>query len=232
MPFIWLQHTVSQTWYRFVHALIIIAEFAYDFQALARAVPDPNVAYRKSQRSQAAADELARVRTTPPPAETGPDVPSLTAARVSPAPKRQRRQSPQPGAVNLNANAATSPSNDESRHLTLEATTTVTSPAGAHVDMEAEIQSAKQLVLDLKRELRLRAAAGEDLEDQGFDVSGESRGVKRVQGEDEAVVISGGAGKDRIVRRSRRVEANVLGNTAKRVAWCAVIFGLGVGAAS
>ena len=125
------------------------------------------------------------------------------------------------------------PVDDDQRHLTLEATTTVTAPAGAHVDMEAEIQSAKQLVLDLKRELRLRAAAGEDLEDQGYDVGEGGRGIKRVKGEDDAVVISGGAGKERLVKRSRRVEQNsIMGETAKRFAWGAVIFGLGVGAAS
>ena len=203
-----------------------IADFE---QALARAVPDPNVAYRKSQRSQAAADEIARQKDTPQSAASGPVVPSLIAESASPAPKRQRRQSPRLGTVAAEDGMAV---DEERRHLTLEATTTVIAPTGAHVDMEAEIQSAKQLVLDLKRELRLRAAAGEELEDQGFDAGEGSRGVKRGKGEEDAVVISGGAGKDRVVRKNKRVERTGLAETAKRVAWGALIVGLGVSAAS
>jgi len=188
------------------------------------------VAYRKSQRSQQAADDIALTKTEPTADITlGPVLPSLVTETASPLPKRQRRQSPHPCTSAANDDMAV---DDDRRHLTLEATTTVTAPAGAHVDMEAEIQSAKQLVIDLKRELRLRAAAGEDLEDQGFDVTEQNRGIKRVKGEDEGVVISGGAGKDRVVRRSRRVEQSGVAETAKRVAWGALIFGLGVGAAS
>jgi len=187
------------------------------------------VAYRKSQRSQAASDELARSKPSPPADAARPTVPSLTAESASPIPKRQRRQSSRPGAASANEDM---PVEDDRRHLTLEATTTVTAPAGARVDMEAEIQSAKQLVMDLKRELRLRAAAGEDLEDQGYEVAEGSRGTKRIKGQDDAVVISSGAGQERLVRRSKRVEQSAIGATAKRVAWGAFIFGLGVGAAS
>ena len=97
--------------------------------------------------------------------------------------------------------------------------------------MEAEIQSAKQLVVDLKRELQLRAAAGEELEDQG-QVAESSRGTKRAQGEDDDVVISGGTSKDRIVRTSKRVQQSAAVETTKKVAWGALIFGLGVGAAT
>jgi len=206
-----------------------LVTFADPKQALARAVPDPNVAYRKSQRSQQAADEIARQKPTPPATSSGPAIPSLTADSASPIPKRQRRQSPRPGTAAAQDDMAI---DDDRRHLTLEATTTLTTQPGAQVDMEAEIQSAKQLVMDLKRELRLRAAAGEELEDQGHEVGEESRGVKRVKGTDEAVVISGGAGKERVVKRSKRVDQNSMGETAKRVAWGALIFGLGVGAAS
>jgi hypothetical protein len=101
--------------------------------------------------------------------------------------------------------------------------------------MEAEIASAKQLVLDLKRELRLRSAVGEELEDTGHVTaeSSSSRGTKRVKGADEAVFISSGAGKtERVVRTNKRIEKGTVAETAKRVAWGAVLFGLGVGAAS
>ncbi|ORY27161.1 hypothetical protein BCR39DRAFT_538607 [Naematelia encephala] len=187
--------------------------------ALARACPDPNVAYRKSQRSIAAAEEMARQRAVPA-------VPSLNAETASPAPKRQRRE---PAA----AASATEPVSDQRRHYTLEATTTITAPTGTAVDAEAEIEASKQMVMDLKRELRLRAAAGEQLEDQGFEVAEGSRGIKRLKGEDESVLISGGGGKDaRIVKKNKRVDQNVVAETAKRVAWVGLIFGLGVGAAS
>ena len=188
------------------------------------------MAYRKSQRSQAAAEELARTKPSHESNPTQSVVPSLTVESASPVPKRQRRQSPHPVKAAVNEDMPIDEA--DRRHLTLEATTVVTAPVGASVDMEAEIQSAKQLVLDLKRELRLRAAVGEELEDQGYEVSEQSRGVKRNKGEEEAVIISGGTGKERVVRRSKRVEQSVLGDTARRVAWGALIFGLGVGAAS
>jgi len=198
--------------------------------ALARASPDPNVAYRKSQRSQAASDELNRQRTE----ETARDipVPSLTSDVASPVPKRQRRQSPLVGTPTATT-GRTAPSGDaESRHLTLEATSTVTAPIGTQVDMDAEIQSAKQLVMDLKRELRLRAAVGEELEDMGYDAGEATRGVKRTKGQDESVVISGSGSKDRVVKKNKRVQQGVLGENTKRMVWGAAIFGLGVTAAS
>jgi hypothetical protein len=142
-----------------------------------------------------------------------------------PAPKRARRSSHQD-------RQAASVSGDDARHLTLEATTTVTAPAGASIDMEAEIQSAKELVMNLKRELRMRNAAGEALEEQGASLVEGSRGVKRVQGEGDAVIISGGANKERLVRSNRRVASNAAGETAKKVAWGALLFGLAVGAGS
>ncbi|WWD15950.1 hypothetical protein CI109_100374 [Kwoniella shandongensis] len=203
---------------------------AHLIASLARAVPDPNVAYRKSQRSQIASEEIARTKTGGS-SPVKPAVPSMTAAETaSPAPKRQRREpSPQAGA---SRSTTVQDVEDDARHLTLEATTTVTAPAGAPVDMEAEIQSAKQLVMDLKRELRLRAAAGEELEDQGVDVGEDTRGTKRAKGGDEAVLISGGVGKNRIVRKNKRVVQSPVGEAAKKVAWGALIFGLGVGAAT
>lgn len=202
-------------------------------QALTRAVPDPNVAYRKSQRSQAAADELTQRHKSPRAVQgSTPTVPSMTSEPASPAPKRVRRQSPHHAGPNSVPRPAAG--DDNARHLTLEATTTVTAPSSSNVDMEAEIQSAKQLVLDLKRELQLRAAAGDELEDQGFEVAEHSRGVKRTSGNDQGVTVSGGVpnSKDRIVRKNKRVEVPTTGQTAKRFALGALIFGLGVGAAS
>lgn len=193
-------------------------------QALTRAVPDPHVAYRKSQRSQAAADEMARGQP-----DVGSDAaPSMTAETATPAPKRQRRQSPHlgtPGGTAVIAN------DSDRRHLTIEATTTITAPTGAQLNMDAEIASAKQLVKDLTRQIRLRDAAGDDLEDQGIDVAEGSRGVKRGKGDAHGVGITGGA-KDRVVKTNKRVEQGVVGETAKRIAWGAAIFTLGVGAAA
>ncbi|WVQ98762.1 hypothetical protein IAU59_005893 [Kwoniella sp. CBS 9459] len=223
--------------------------------ALARAVPDPNVAYRKSQRSQVASEELARQQAAATPARSAA-VPSMDVAETaSPAPKRQRREpsaaaaasattttgeaSSSAAADNASAEgtqnaAAAAPQHEEQRHLTLEATTTVTAPAGANVDMEAEIQSAKQLVMDLKRELRLRAAAGEELEEQGVDVPEDTRGTKRSKRGDDSVTISGGTSstKDRIVRRNNRVLGNVVGETGQQVLLGTAIFAIGMAAAS
>ena len=156
----------------------------------------------------------------------GPPVPSLTSAPASPASKRLRRQSP-----HLDGGVIGAEQTGE-RHVALQATTTVTAPNSTQLNMEAEIQSAKQLVVDLQREMRLRAAAGEVLEDQSVQVSKDGRGTKRVKGEDEGVTISGGVGKDRVIRKSKRVEKSVVGQTTKQLAWGAVLFGLGIGTAA
>lgn len=203
-------------------------------------MPDPNVAYRKSQRSQAAAEEMAQEGRPNVGTSARPNVPSMTAETASPAPKRQRRATPdasQTGSTRATRSSAgpASASAEGDRHLTLEATTTVTGPANANVDMEAEIASAKQLVLDLKRELRLRSAAGDELEETGQSEAGPStRGTKRANRQDDAVVISGGAGKgtERVVRTNKRVDKSPVAETAKRFAWGALFFGLGVGAAT
>lgn len=181
-------------------------------QALARAHPDPNIAYRKSQRSQIASEEIAR---------TNRPVPSLAPPIANePVNKRQRNESP------VRAN------NNDERHITVEATTTITGPSSARTDMEAEIAQAKQMVVDLRRELQLRSATGQDLEDQGVDVPAERRGKKRTQAdEDEGVTISGGVGKtERIIRKNKKVET--ANDTGRKIAWGAVMFGLGIGAAS
>lgn len=185
--------------------------------ALARASPDPNVSYRKSQRSQAAAQELARgPNATPSAARTAPSVTGAPAN--APTPKRRRGADTQPA--------------DEQRRVTLEATTTVTAPSGAVVDVNAEIESAKQLVRDLKRELQMRTAAGDSLEELGgADAESSARGQKR-GAEDDGTAISGGAAKgdERVIRTNRRVEQTA-GGAAKRVAFGAMLFGLGASAA-
>ncbi|KAL1406896.1 hypothetical protein Q8F55_006308 [Vanrija albida] len=197
--------------------------------ALSRAVPDPSVSYRKSQRSQAAADELAKQKATtmgqtPPAATPARAAPSLAAPTdaASRTPKRARKTT---------SEAAATPEASGSRVFTVEATTTVTAPAGTAVDMNAEIESAKQLVRDLKQQLRERAAAGEDLEDQGFAQPESSRGAKRSAGEtDEGVSIASGAKGDRAIRTNKRVEQGGAVQTAKRVALGSILLGVGASA--
>ncbi|BEI81146.1 hypothetical protein CcaverHIS002_0203060 [Cutaneotrichosporon cavernicola] len=192
--------------------------------ALCKAAPDPNVSYRKSQRSQAAADEIARTRPSLTPAAASSSTrpaPSMTANDVEvPTAKRRRATSAQ--------------GTDEQRRLTLEATTTVTAPIGSVVDVNAEIESAKQLVRDLKRELQLRSAAGNELEETGgADAENSTRGRKRSANSDGAAV-SGGApsGTKREIRTNKRVEEkNGVVETTKRVAFGAMLFGLGASAA-
>ncbi|WVO22019.1 uncharacterized protein IAS62_003339 [Cryptococcus decagattii] len=218
--------------------------------ALARAVPDPNVAYRKSQRSQAAADELARTKakqaqapsTVPavsnvPVPKPQPTIPSMTAEVSSPASKRRRKDSvtEAPGISTQTVAEAQPPADtpeaDDTRHITIEATTTITSPTGANVDMDAEIEQAKQLVKNLRQEIQLRNEAGDSLEDQGVAVADDVRGVKRGKHEDEAVVISGGAGgKDRVVRTNRRIPQTAGGDVGQRFGWGAFVFSIGLGA--
>lgn len=143
----------------------------------------------------------------------------------APTPKRARRV-----AADEASTATQSEGSGESRRLTLEATTTVTAPAGANIDMNAEIESAKQLVRDLKRELQLRNAAGEELEEQGFATGSNSRGVKRLVDDDGVEIASGSKKGERVIKRNRRVEGGAVG-TAKRVAFGAMLFGLGASAA-
>ncbi|CAK9779826.1 hypothetical protein CC85DRAFT_266840 [Cutaneotrichosporon oleaginosum] len=196
--------------------------------ALCKAAPDPNISYRKSQRSQAAADELARSRqshqqltaapaagTSAQPAQPARVAPSMMADEVNaPVPKRQRP-----------AEA------EDRRRLTLEATTTVTAPYGRVVDINAEIESAKQLVRDLRRELQLRTAAGEELEDLGgAEDENYARGRKRAANADAAVVPAGApSGTERVIRKNKRVERDT--ENVKQMAFGAMLFGLGAAAA-
>ncbi|EKD01876.1 hypothetical protein A1Q2_03803 [Trichosporon asahii var. asahii CBS 8904] len=183
---------------------------------LARAEPDPSVKYRMSQRSQAAAEDLQRKKEAQA-TGTGSGsraVPSMSATDAAqPSPKRAR-QAPR---------AEGTP-----RRLTLEATTTVTAPPNATIDMNAEIESAKQLVRDLKRELQLRQAAGEDIEEAGSS----ERGIKRLP-DDDGVTISSGQGKggERVIRTNRRVQQGGVAQAVKTAAYGTMLFGLGVSAA-
>lgn len=175
--------------------------------------------YRKSQRSQIAADEIAK---TVKPASA---IPSLAApVATGPTPKRARNQSP----VKVEAG-------QDERIITVEATTTITGPASAQTDMAAEIASAKQMVIDLRREMELRSASGQDLEDQGVAMPVETRGRKRGQADEEGVSLSSGLGvkHERVIRRNKKIEAAAGASDAgRKIAWGAVMFGLGIGAAS
>lgn len=192
-------------------------------QALSRAEPDPNVIYRKSQRSQAAADELAHRRAAAPAPAT-----AAAPATEAPAPKRQRNASP----------SATHAVPSSPRVVTVEASTSLTAPTGTQLEMEAEIQAAKQLVLDLKRELEVRVANGEQITDAAssstavgtVDGRGRKRGVAETEESDDLSNPLKIAGADRAIVRNRRVEAEGFGTKIKRAALGAAIFGLGVGA--
>lgn len=192
-----------------------------DVQALARAVPDPNIAYRKSQRSQIAHNDLNRAN-----ANARAAVPSVAPSSEQPQAKRRRDDAAAPAGS----------STDDQRHITVEAVTTFTAPrSSAQEHMEAEIAQAKQMVVDLRRELQLRSAAGQELEDTGADVPADSRGRKRTADDEEGVALSGGAAKDaRVIRTNKKVEIIQAGNnaTATKLAWGTVMFGLGVGAAA
>ncbi|ODN84630.1 hypothetical protein L202_00537 [Cryptococcus amylolentus CBS 6039] len=223
--------------------------------ALARAVPDPNVAYRKSQRSQAASDEIARqsgggedgIFNSPAPAlapaPAPASVPSLSAGdNASPAAKRRRRDqgtAPQQASSSASAHqpsATAEPSTttteaEDVQHISVEATTTITAPAGEAVDMNAEIEQAKQLVKDLRDEIRLRNEAGNSLEDQGVDIAEDVRGTKRGKGQDEGVALSGGAsGDNRVVRTNKRIPQNAVAEVGRKFGWGALVFSVGLGA--
>lgn len=161
---------------------------------------------------------MARSRTGGSQSQTRA-VPSIANdAPSAPTPKRARR---------------TETDSEEPRRVTVAATTTVTAPAGTDIDMNAEIESAKQLVRDLKRELQLRAAAGDELEDTGYAQAEGSRGTKRGN-QEEGTAISGGAGRgtERTIRTNRRVQqGTTVGQTVKRAAFGAMLFGLGATAA-
>lgn len=217
---------------------------------MSRAVPDPNVAYRKSQRSQAAADELARTKakqaqapssvpaiSNVPVRKPQAAIPSMATEISSPASKRQRKDSVTEASGSATQTiteaqpSADTSETDDTRHITIEATTTITSPSGVNVDMDAEIEQAKQLVKDLRQEIQLRNEAGDSLEDQGVAVADDVRGVKRGKHEDEAVVISGGAGgKDRVVRTNKRIPQTAGGDVGQRFGWGAFVFSIGLGA--
>jgi hypothetical protein len=161
-----------------------------------------------------AADELARS------ARPASAIPSLAAPLAAePAPKRARNASP--GA-------------DDERHIIIEATTTITGPAGTKIECDAEIAEAKQMVLDMKRQIALQAASGQALEDQGVDLPADTRGRKRGAGEDEGVTISGGPQVkiQRVIKKNRRAEAQAGQEASHKMAWGVAMFGLGVGAAA
>lgn len=99
--------------------------------------------------------------------------------------------------------------------------------------MDEQISQAKQLVVDLKRQLELASASGRSLEDQGVDVPADTRGRKRVAEDDEeGIAMSGGAGAavvtERVIARNKKTETDT--GAGQKIAWGAVMFGLGMGA--
>ena len=118
----------------------------------------------------------------------------------------------------------------------LEAHRTVTGPAAStQSTMEAEIAQAKQMVIDLRRELALQTATGHVQEETGVAMPDVRRGVRRARGESSATAAIDGAttgvNGERVIRTNRTIERG--GATrARAFAFNTFIFGLGVGAAA
>lgn len=225
-------------------------------------MPDPNIEYRKSQRSQQASDEMRQTQASAPAAgATAPRAPftfgaapAAPAARAAPVAtaaadesdrlaKRTRTFEAAAPANASNAGRAPSSSADTQTYR-LEAQTNVTGPfAQARSVMEAEIAAAKQMVIDLRRELHLQSSTGHSVEQQGVAAtSAASRGVRRSRDEAEAsgAGSSGAAvtGADaveastRVIRTNKTIERAPAAQRAKTFAFNTFIFGLGVGAAA
>lgn len=196
---------------------------AYNMKALvttlARAVPDPTVEYRKSQRSQQAAEEMRLGQAANHSAEAdGPDADDHRAKRT------RRADSSEDGTAG------------DTQTFRLEAHRTVTGPAAStQSTMEAEIAQAKQMVIDLRRELALQTATGHVQEETGVAMPDVRRGVRRARGESSATAAIDGAttgvNGERVIRTNRTIERG--GATrARAFAFNTFIFGLGVGAAA
>ena len=218
-----------------------------DPKTLARAVPDPTIAYRKSQRSQAAAADLQRQQT---PSAPGAGVPSM----LNPAAFGAADDADGPRVKRTRASAADgAEGEEETQTFRLEAQTSVTGPAtDARAHMEAEIAQAKQMVIDLRRELSLQAANGRSLEDTGVALPENTRGVRRSRdsaaGTSAVTAAVAGSGAAplganiapgqvdadgaRVIRTNRTIERGPLATGARRFAFNTFIFGLGVGAAA
>lgn len=171
-------------------------------QSLARAVPDPGVQYRKSQRSQAAAEEMARQRDPRP-------IPSLDNDSTSPAPKRVKRSAL--------GDASFESHTEQSADLPTQT---------SDENMNAEIAQAKQLVKELKRAIETREAQ----EERGADLTDDHRGTKRAQSAGAGVSVSGSGVQERLIKTNKRVqEGNPLMGGVKTVAYGSIILGIGLG---
>lgn len=175
---------------------------------MVNAQPVIGVKYRKSQRSQAASEEVA--------APTGTDAttPARRAALANANPNDNAEHSDQPAAKRTRTadeepsdSASGSGSNnaagDETVNVTLTASSEIRAPAGTVIDAETQIAENRAMVLRMKEEALARSRAGESAEDLGLvDSSSASpskaRGTKRtaqVSADQEAVELSGGVAK-------------------------------------
>lgn len=187
---------------------------------MVNAQPVSGVKYRKSQRSQAASEEVAKEGPT----STSTDATPRRAENAKapehadqPAAKRTRTTTDahhaineEPSALGSTAgpgshNATTGTTADvgetsDSVNVTLMSSSEIRAPAGNNIALDAESQIAanRAMVLRMKEEALARSRAGESAEDLGLvEESSPSkvRGIKRtaqVSSEQEAVEISGG----------------------------------------
>lgn len=167
--------------------------------AMVNAQPESGVAYRKSQRSQAAASEAAATtpattqrpvaargtrRSTTPASQAG-----TTAASSShpeqPAPKRTRATSTE-AAPAIQEEIQEGPVVD----VTLTSTSEIRSPAGVAIDAEAQIAENRAMVLRMKEEALARARAGESAEDMGLVEPGSTSSTSAARGKKRTAAVS------------------------------------------
>lgn len=221
--------------------------------AMVNAQPEQGVAYRKSQRSQAAATEAGS--TSAPPAASRAGRRSATPAAQTaanaasshpeqPAPKRTR-------AASAEASTQQEQQQGPTVDVTLTSTSEIRSPAGVAIDAEAQIAENRAMVLRMKEEALARARAGESAEDMGLVEPGSSssaaaaRGKKRtaaVAEQESASGIVGGVAKEPATSALKESEATRQLKANKRVVtpqaavrrqaiWGGVFLAIGAGAA-
>jgi hypothetical protein len=223
-------------------------------------VPDPNIEYRKSQRSQMAADEIRQSQNTSQQSQTqaprpsGFAMPAAAAGTDAGGPaadaadREAKRTRTDAADVTSGPSAGAGAGAEETQTYRLEAQTNVTGPfAHARSVMEAEIAAAKQMVIDLRRELQLQSATGTGSEQAAASAAAAAvpatteaaRGTRRSRDDAEAEADDAAAAPSashetatRVIRTNRTIENAPTAQRAKTFAFNTFIFGLGVGAAA
>ena len=222
-------------------------------------MPDPNIEYRKSQRSQMAADEIRQSQNTSQQSQTQASRPSGFALPVpaagtdaggaaDAADREAKRTRTDAADVTSGPSAGAGAGAEDTQTYRLEAQTNVTGPfAHARSVMEAEIAAAKQMVIDLRRELQLQSATGTGSEQATASAAAAAvpaaaeaaRGTRRSRDDAEAEADDAAAAPSashetatRVIRTNRTIENAPTAQRAKTFAFNTFIFGLGVGAAA